>query len=168
LPEVRLEQSLRIGPPEHSEATAIAGLLERASPNCIPISQSEIRARLHEFEVVRHQRDSVVASASVRRIEQDRCELRGLAVKNDWRGKGLAVCLVGRAVLRSLLSGLELVCVTRRPEFFAKLGFGPIPLDSLPAKPRTDETATSGGGRVAMACSLTDLARSVARVAVGS
>lgn len=132
----------------------IAALLDAARPDCVPMSEREIRAHLDEFEVLRDGSGRVVASAALRPLDDVRGELRGLAVAADWRGRGLGTALLRRVALRALLEDRLLVCVTRQRCYFLRQGFRDIPLSSLPAKPRAAPAAhqpKSTAPRVAMA-----------------
>ncbi len=134
-------------PARPEDVARIAALLEAARPNCVPQSPEEVLLRLNDFEVVRSPSGRVIASAAVRHVDARRAELRGLVVDPDWKGFGLGRVLVDSAIERAEARGLELVCVTRTPEFFTNFGFTEIPLASVPAK----ACIPSGGRRVAMA-----------------
>ncbi len=134
-----------VGPARLHDAARIAALLE-AAPGCVPQSVAEIRARIGAYEVARDEAGLVVASAATLALEGGRRELRGVVVDPAWASRGLGRLLVERAVGRALRAGVELVCVTRAPAFFTRLGFVPIPLASVPPKPGV----AGGPERVAM------------------
>jgi amino-acid N-acetyltransferase len=131
------------------DVAAIGELIDRAWPQCLPLSRGTIFEHLDEFFVLRNYRGETIATAALHDLGDGRAELRALAVDEACRGRGLGSRLVRRLILVSLARGQQLVCVTRAPGFFRSLGFREIPLDSLPAKPDlVDEGAA--GRRVAL------------------
>jgi predicted N-acetyltransferase YhbS len=71
-------------------------------------------------------------------------------VSPDWRGLGLGRRLV-RAVLEvARRERRRVLCVTLEPRFFVRLGFRPVPLAALPAKPER-AAVVDGRPRVALA-----------------
>lgn len=149
---------LLVAPAAPVDADRISELTHEAAPDCIPLASEEVEAHLPEFEVVRDDGVRVVAAASVRDIDGERAELRGLTVAPEWRGHGLGGLLVRRAIIRALDRGRNLVCVTRRREFFAHLGFRQIPLGRVPEKPALPHPVDGAPPRVAMAFRPLDLA----------
>lgn len=128
---------LHVGPASSDDVDAIATLLRLALEDCLPVARAELQQRLGEFEVARAPSGYVVACAAVR-SEDDRTELRCLAVHPGWRGAGLGRLLVERAVERALSAGEELFCVSRKPTFFETLGFTRLPPDTVPERPEAD------------------------------
>ena len=138
------------GQAEPGDIPRIARLLLQSAPETIPVEPDALREQWRSFHVVRAPGFGVVATAAVFPIEDGRCELRSVAVDDAWRGHGLGARLVRRAMVRALRAGRQLVCVTLKPEFFERLGFFEVPLDTLPDKPQRGE-AVDGRRRVAMA-----------------
>lgn len=59
-------------------------------------------------------------------------EIQSLSVSEEWRGRGLGRRLVETAVGRiRALNAKQIVVLTFRPEFFAKLGFEPVSKEQL-------------------------------------
>lgn len=133
-----------------SDAPRIARLLHACAPETIPVDIEILREQWRSFHVVRAPGYGIVGTASVVPIENGRCELRSVAVHDDWRGHGLGSRLVRRAMVRALAAGRQLVCVTLEPRFFERLGFQETLLDFLPDKPQRGEVI-EGRRRVAMA-----------------
>lgn len=145
-------QALSTGPAHPGDVAVIAGLLDAAQPDCVPMLPAEIRAHLDEIEVIRDPSGEVIATAALRPLDEGRGELRGLAVAPGWRGRGLGVALLHRIVSRALLEERLLVCVTRQRSYFLRQGFRDIPLSSVPSKPGRPATPPSAEQpRVAMA-----------------
>lgn len=142
------EPSLRIGRAQPDDAFRIAGLLRAAAPDCVPMALRDVHRRWRQFKVVRDRDHGVIAAASLRPVERRRVELRGLVVDSRYHGCRLGSRLVARAVDRCLRAGVELVCVTRRPSFFARLGFEALPFRRI----RSDAARGEGRRRVAMVC----------------
>jgi N-acetylglutamate synthase-like GNAT family acetyltransferase len=138
------------GHAEPADVPRIARLLRLSAPETIPVDPERLHEQWRSFHVVRAPGYGIVATAAVFPIEDGRCELRSVAVDGDWRGHGLGARLVRRAMVRALAAGRQLVCVTLKPEFFERLGFFEVPLETLPDKPQRGE-AVDGRRRVAMA-----------------
>ncbi len=128
----------------------ISGLTRDAPEDCIPILPVTAARRLSEFGVVRGETGLVVGAVAVHRLDSRRSELRSLCVARTARGRGLGTALVRWAISRSREAGTRLLCVTKRPGFFARLGFGQVPLGAVPDKPGCGEGAGEEG-RTAMA-----------------
>ncbi|OLC02991.1 MAG: hypothetical protein DMD41_02365 [Gemmatimonadetes bacterium] len=80
-------------------------------------------------------RRAIVACGSLKLYSETLAEIAGLAVRDDWQGRGL-----GRAVIDALVAeagrlGLrEVFALTRKPAFFLRLGFGPAEKAQFPQK----------------------------------
>ena len=151
-PRLPAAAGVSVGPALRRDAAAIALLLRDAAPDTVPVPQEEIARRIGEYEVVRHPCFGVVGAVAVRKHDEERCEIRSLVVAPGWGSCGLGQFLVRRTIYRALAMNCWLGCITLRPTFFERLGFVPVPLDSLPPKANRDETIV-GRRRVAMAWS---------------
>ncbi|MCD6539244.1 MAG: N-acetyltransferase [Candidatus Omnitrophica bacterium] len=70
---------------------------------------------------------------------QDLAEIKSLAVKGKYQGKGIGSALVKKALEEAKSLGLKKVFVlTYAPEFFKKLGFKEIDKEKLPHKVWSD------------------------------
>ncbi len=126
--------ALRLEAARAADTPAITRLLDQSAPDTLPCTPADVLARLPSFVVARDPDLGVVGSVALVELGDGRAELRSLAVATELRGCGLGRLLVNHTVARARRLGLELVCVTRRPRFFARLGFRRIPLHTVPAK----------------------------------
>jgi len=123
-----------LGPARPEDAAAIARLTALAAPDTVPMSERRVLDRLQEYEVARAPSGAVVGCAAVHTLKDGRAELRSVVIERPWRRGGLGRLLVERAIERAVALGQQLLCVSRRPEFFLSLGFEPIPLQQVPPK----------------------------------
>jgi amino-acid N-acetyltransferase len=131
------------------DVKAIARMLRQAAPETIPLAPVDLLRHLSQFEVLHHPTRGVVGAVAMRHIGDGRAELRSLVVDPCCRGLGAGSQLVRRVIDRARAEDLEIVCVTRRPRFFAGLGFREIPLAWIPEKPQ-QPTDPGACRRVAM------------------
>lgn len=118
------------------DVPAIAGLVERyvRRGEILPRPPEEIYQSLREWVVAKHH-DEVVGCASLVILWADMAEIRSLVVSPELQGMG-----IGRQLACALLAeaaALEIprvIALTRKPAFFAKLGFVEVPRASLPRK----------------------------------
>jgi N-acetylglutamate synthase-like GNAT family acetyltransferase len=130
---VGVQQSAPVGPlaAVPADIPTIASLLRNSAPGCIPLSAETICRHLHRFAVFRWG-GQVVATASIRPLEDGRLELRSVAVHEDFGGMGLATRLVRWAIDQARRLSKALFCVTRERAFFEKLGFAPVATAQTP------------------------------------
>lgn len=144
-------------PARARDAQAISELTHRLAPQTVARSVAHVRAHLDEFDVVRDpQTGAVLACAAVRPLDDERAELRSLAVSPDARGLGLGSRILRRALRRAYGQDRRLYCVTVCPDFFERHGFERVPLDRLPSKPSRGRRV-AGRERVALAGPPVDL-----------
>jgi len=90
----------------------------------LPRSHYDLCRHIKEYVVAADASGAAVACGSLKVYSQTLGEVAGLAVRDDWQGAGL-----GRGVIAALLDdaralGLrEVFALTRKPNFFSKLGF---------------------------------------------
>jgi len=108
--------------------------------------------RVREFILVEDQ-EEVIAVGALTVIWKDLAEVRSLAVKEGYRGKGLGKKIVEKLIDEARDLGIEKVfTLTYQDEFFRKLGFKEVDKESMPQKvwkdcinchkfPNCDETA---------------------------
>jgi N-acetylglutamate synthase-like GNAT family acetyltransferase len=113
-----------IEPAGPGDIRALIEMLSKATPDCAPETVWALPWAWRQFAVARTPDGSAIAAAGgLFTLDAGHAEIRGLVVHPAWRGRGLATRLV-RLLMRSAAhSGRGLVCVTRKPAFFAQLGF---------------------------------------------
>lgn len=75
----------------------------------------------------------IVAAGSLQPLDDGRrAEIRGLVVAPAHRGTGLATRLVDHLCDIGRRAGLDVVCMTRKPNFFVRQGFAETAPDWLP------------------------------------
>jgi amino-acid N-acetyltransferase len=132
-----------VQPAEADDADAIAELLERRAPETIPVPADQIRDEIDNYLVIRAA-GRIQATAALLPVEDDdRLELRSVAVNPDFSGHGLGTRIVGAIQREARLRGKGLLCVTTSPAFFARFGFEPVSSEIVPPKPERDELPTA-------------------------
>jgi len=109
---------IQIRPACADDAHAIAELLHRCVPKCVPLTVLGVLDHVGALMVATA--DGAVVGCA--RYEETSLgdEIRSVAVAPEHRGLGIGRLLV-EAILRD--AGPELACVTRTPAFFRSLGF---------------------------------------------
>ncbi len=118
------------------DVPAIAALVERyvRRGEVLPRPPEDIYQSLRDW-IVAKQHGEVVGCGSLVILWADMAEIRSLVVAPERQGMG-----IGRQIVSALLAdaaALEIprvIALTRRPAFFAKLGFVEVPRASLPRK----------------------------------
>lgn len=93
----------------------------------------ELYANIREFCVAETAAGEIVGCAAAHVFWQDLAELKCLAVRDDWQGRG-----VGRALCEACLRDLarlgvqQVFTLTNVPEFFEKIGYRRVDKNSLP------------------------------------
>lgn len=105
----------------------------------LPRSLSEIYENLRDYFVYIGDGDTVVGSAAVHIMWEDLAEVRSLAVREDWMGRGVGTKLVEACLSEALVLGISRVfALTYKPDFFERLGFRRVDKAELPQKIWTD------------------------------
>ncbi|MBZ4672596.1 N-acetyltransferase [Deferribacterales bacterium Es71-Z0220] len=100
----------------------------------LTLSLSEIYERIFEFDVY-EENSQILGCCALHPSWEDLAEIRSLAVKEDFIGKGIGKQLVENALKRAKDLGIKKVfALTYKLEFFKKLGFYEISKDGLPRK----------------------------------
>jgi amino-acid N-acetyltransferase len=105
---------------------------------------SELYQCVREFHVAEHRDGNggeprLVACAALRLLWKDLGEVRSLAVRPDFHGKGLGAALAKRTIDDARTLGLpRVIALTRELTFFERAGFTPASRDTLPRKVWTD------------------------------
>jgi len=105
------------------DQSTLVRLLSSAVPDCSPQTVWDVPWLWPRYRVARDRSGSVIAAGTLQELEGNRVEIRGLAVDEDWRGKGVAGALVEDLLDIADEQGKEAVCVTRKPSFFERFGF---------------------------------------------
>ncbi len=135
-PGLPLEQpSLEVEAAGQADATAIAWLLRRCAPTCLPVSAERIAENIDRYRVIRLG-GRVVASAAWLQLpgQPGRCELRSVAVDPRFESLGLGQRIVRAIIAEVRRAGVRLYCVSSKPGFFRRLGFDPVAADRVPEK----------------------------------
>ena len=117
------------------DADAIAALLERNREVETLLLQpaDRVRAQIDEFVLVRGP-TGLRGCAQLRRHRARICELMSVAVDPAEHGRGIGSACVRACVERALADGATLIWLaTSSPQFFARLGFEPMPMRRIPA-----------------------------------
>ena len=114
----------------------LVSLLGAAVPDCLPETVWQLPWTWHDYVVARDERGTLVAAGSLQRVDRRRAEIRGLTVAEGQRGRGLASPVIRTLMRIADRRGLDIVCVTRKPEFFARFGFHATPPDWLQVERR--------------------------------
>ena len=100
----------------------------------LPRSLAEIYENIRDFFVVR-QENRVVACVALHVSWADLAEIRSMAVAEEVQGQGFGAQLVEACLDEAGKIGIETVfCLTYRPTFFEKFGFGQVDKMELPRK----------------------------------
>ncbi len=104
----------------------------------LPRPVSELYQCIREFHVAEHDGE-IVACAALRLLWDDLGEVRSLAVRPDYHGRGLGAVLVN-AVLDDAraIHVPRVIALTREIGFFESCGFSIVSRDTLPRKVWTD------------------------------
>lgn len=101
----------------------------------LPRSTYDLSRHIREYVVAEAVDGSIVGSGSLKIYSPELAEIAALAVRDDRQGQGL-----GRAIVEALVAnarGLGLAQVfglTRKPEFFTRLGFHVAAREEFPLK----------------------------------
>lgn len=76
-----------------------------------------------DYYVIRDSDGRVIASGSLQLHKEGKAEIRGIAVHDDYRGRGLATLIIKKLIHVGTQNGFDINCVTRCPQYFARFGF---------------------------------------------
>jgi N-acetylglutamate synthase-like GNAT family acetyltransferase len=102
---------------------ALVDLLGASVPDCLPQTVWELPWMWRHYRVACSPTGEIVGAASLQPQSGGRAELRGLTVTPEWRGCGIAGALVNEVIDAAERSSLDVLCVTRFPDFFGRFGF---------------------------------------------
>jgi amino-acid N-acetyltransferase len=100
----------------------------------IPRSQAELYETLRDFFVC-DEGNGPVGCCALHITWQDLAEVKSLAVREEFRGKGIARALVNACLEEGRVFGVaRIFALTAVADFFLKIGFVKIPKEELPQK----------------------------------
>ena len=123
-----------------SDAKAISALINCYAEHDKMLFRSlaDIYENLQTFMVV-EQEDVVIGCCALEVIWSDLAEIKSLAVSSAQMGKGVGRQLVSGMLLHAWQLGIPRVfALTLEPDFFTKLGFKTVNMDTLPMKVWSD------------------------------
>ena len=126
--------SVEVEQAREEDAESIAALLERnRSVETLLLQPVElVRAHIDEFVVVRNAA-GLCGCAQLRRHRAEIVELMAVAVDPTEHGRGIGSACVRACIARAVASEASLIWLaTTSPEFFARLGFVPISMWTIP------------------------------------
>jgi N-acetylglutamate synthase-like GNAT family acetyltransferase len=130
--------ALRVRPATEGDLPLLEGCVRYWSERqvLLPLLGAELRAALPDFRILSPAgRDEVLAFGALRRYSARLAEIRSLVVQEGARGRGLGRSLVTHLLDEARTQGLSRVFVlTRAPGVFERLGFTPVPRETLPEK----------------------------------
>ena len=105
-----------------------------ATGDLLPRSSYDLSRHIKEYVVV-EAGGEIVACGSLKIYSPELAEIAGLAVRDDWQGRGLGRAVVDALIAEARTLGLSRVFgLTRKPAFFVRLGFGPAEKEQFPQK----------------------------------
>ncbi|MGH7608169.1 MAG: N-acetyltransferase [Gemmatimonadales bacterium] len=100
----------------------------------LPRSTYDLSRHIREY-VVADAGDALVGTGSLKIYSPALAEIAALAVREDRQGQGVGRALVARVVANARELGLaQLFGLTRKADFFLRLGFQPAARDAFPLK----------------------------------
>ncbi len=127
---------MKIVKPTLEDVTQIKNIIDEFAKkrDILPRSFEDIAERIREFFVVKSS-DEVIAISSLRIYFPYLAEIRTIAVKESYQGKGLAKLLIDKQLEEARELGIKSVfALTFRVDFFKKVGFKLIDKKQLPQK----------------------------------
>ena len=95
-----------------------------ATGDLLPRSNYDLCRHIKEYVVV-EANGEIVACGALKVYSATLAEVAGLAVRDDWQGRGLGKRVVEALIAEARAQGLaEVLALTRKPDFFYRLGFG--------------------------------------------
>jgi len=105
------------------------------SGDLLPRSNYDLCRHIKEYVVAEAATDEIIGCGSLKVYSRDLAELAALAVREDWQRAGVGGALVAALLAEARAHALaEVLALTRKPEFFVKLGFAPAEREHFPLK----------------------------------
>jgi amino-acid N-acetyltransferase len=107
-----------------------------ATGDLLPRSEYDLCRHIKEWVVVDAPgNESLIGCGALKIYSRDLGEIAGLAVRRDQQGTGLGRALVEALVAEARNHGLaQVFALTRKPDFFLRLGFRPAEKEQFPQK----------------------------------
>tara|TARA_B100000029_G_scaffold62246_1_gene55827 strand:+ start:1698 stop:2222 length:525 start_codon:yes stop_codon:yes gene_type:complete len=98
-------------------------------------SIDEINQNINDFVVVKNKTGNLIATAALHKLDDKLGEIKGVAVKENWQGKGVGSILIQSCLQDALKLGInEIFVLTNKPEFYNKMGFSLSNVTKFPIK----------------------------------
>ncbi|TNE46631.1 MAG: N-acetyltransferase [Deltaproteobacteria bacterium] len=107
----------------HDDVPQLVRLMGSVVPDCAPHTVWELPWNWVNYHVIRDENNDIIAAGSLQDTEEGDVELRGIVVKPEWRGSGIATSLLEQLVRHAKSLNKRLVCITGKPDFFERFGF---------------------------------------------
>jgi len=106
-----------------------------ASGDLLPRSNYDLCRHIKEYVVATTPDGSLVGTGSLKVYSTGLAEIAGLAVRDDYQGRGVGKVLVEALLVDARALGLnEVFGLTRKPLFFLRLGFRVAEKEQFPLK----------------------------------
>jgi amino-acid N-acetyltransferase len=132
-------EDIKFQRPENKDIAGIFQIISQYSAKglLLPMTQDDIVDRLDSFFIASY-KDKAIACVSVRNFGDDLFELRSLAVKEDFTGRGIGGKLVAEIINKTFADkqndNIRLFALTYQVEFFKHLGFEVVEKSVFPQK----------------------------------
>ena len=101
----------------------------------LPRSNYDLCRHIKEYVIAAAASGDIIGCGSLKVYSRDLAELAALAVRDDWQRAGVGGALLAALIAEARAHGLaEVLALTRKPEFFVKLGFAPAEREHFPLK----------------------------------
>jgi len=105
----------------------------------LPRSQNEVFDSVRSWVMAEAENTRIVGVGALVIISQELAEVRSLVINPDFHGQGLGRRIVEMLLYEAYEFDIDRVfALTRKPDFFLRLGFHLTRLEKLPAKVRRD------------------------------
>lgn len=134
---VSARATLEVAAAEIDDVAAIVELMEPfvTIGDLLPRTPVDVLRRLDAYVVVRDPQRGVLGVGSLKRYTDILAEVQALAVAPAVQGSGIGRAIVERLVQDARASNMaEIFALTRRPEFFERLGFRLANVQRFPPK----------------------------------
>jgi amino-acid N-acetyltransferase len=144
VPSVFVPSAVTLRPAEASDLGALLALINGYAARGLLLRRSEasLRAALGDFAIAARQTadgEEIVGCGALAHLGRGLGEVRSLAVRADAAAQGIGRRIVVRLLQAARARGLvRVLALTRRPSFFAALGFAPTRREWFPEKIRAD------------------------------
>jgi N-acetylglutamate synthase-like GNAT family acetyltransferase len=105
------------------------------SGDLLPRSNYDLCRHIKEYVVAEGQDGAIVGTGSLKIYSTELAEVAGLAVREDQQGRGVGKALVQALLVDARSLALKVVFgLTRKPQFFIRLGFQIVEKEQFPLK----------------------------------